>query len=221
MDNSDIIYALVARGTSVLSECLTKDSGNAAQVTSMLLNKISPDDAKMSYESNHWMVHFLVRNRITYLCVAGNKKHPDPVFVFLNTIRDEFERRYGASAQDLNAFAINNEFEMVIRNHISKQNNADEGDHIEVLKNKVQNITKLASSNLDALIVRGEHINVIDSKANRLNEDALEFERGATKLKRHFFWKNLKMLLCLFFVLLVVIYLIISMICGFDFNKCP
>merc|ERR1719193_769836 len=55
----------------------------------------------MSYESNDFMVHYLVKNTITYLCVAGKKMHIEPAFDFLNTIKDDFEGKYGKYAQDL------------------------------------------------------------------------------------------------------------------------
>jgi hypothetical protein len=43
-----IFYALIARGKTVLSE-FTARSGNFPTITRMLLAKIGPEDAKMSY----------------------------------------------------------------------------------------------------------------------------------------------------------------------------
>jgi len=220
--DTEIIYALVARGTSVLSECFTNDSAsrNAAQITRMLLNKISADDAKMSYESNEYKVHYIVSNAITYLCVSGNHMDIDSVFGCLHSIKDEFEERYLASAQTLRAYAINDEFMTVIGSQIEKANGVKDGDDMEVLKKKVQVIRKLAETNVESLLSRNEQIDMINTKSSRLNDDAKAFEKEAHVLKNHFFWKYLKSLLCLFCVLLLVIYLIISMICGFTFDKC-
>merc|ERR1719233_780164 len=55
----------------------------------------------MSYLSNDFMVHYLVRNTITYLCVAGKEMHIDPTFEFLNNIRVAFEERYADHIQNL------------------------------------------------------------------------------------------------------------------------
>jgi len=218
-NNSNIIYALVARGTSVLSECYTRDSGNAPQYTRMLLNKIPKEDSRMSYESNDFFVHYIVGNKITYLCVAGNDLKLEMAFAFLNKIKEEFEKRYGR-AKNLGSYVIDDEFKSVLAEKIIEANEADDGDHMKVLQDKVQAITELAQNNLGKLLARDERIDSITDKSMRLHEDAKEFERGAIELKRHFFWKNIKWLLCLFFVLLVVIYLIISMMCGFDFKNC-
>jgi len=217
--NSDIIYALVARGTSVLSECYTSASGNAAQVTRMLLNKIPKEESRMSYESNDFFVHYIVGNKITYLCVAGNDLKLEMAFGFLNRIKEQFEKRYG-HAQNLGSYVINDEFKSVLAEKIIEANDAEDGDHMKLLQDKVSAITELAQNNLGKLIARDERIDSIATKSDRLHEDAKEFERGAIELKRHFFWKNIKWLLCLFFVLLVVLYLIISMMCGFDLKNC-
>jgi len=219
-NNSNIMYALVSRGTSVLSECFTSESGNAAQVTRMLLNKIPQDESKMSYESNEFMVHYIVRNSITYLCVAGNHLKLELAFGFLDKIKEEFETRYQAYAHTLKAYSINEVFKNVLASKINEANEAGEGDHMEILKKKVRAIQDLAGTNLEKLIARDERIESISSKSCQLNEDAKEFEIGAHKLKRHFFWKNIKWLICMFTVLLVVIYLVISMMCGFDFKNC-
>jgi len=219
-DNTDIIYALVARGTAVLAECFTRGSGNAAQVTRMILNKIPPDDGKISYESNGFMIHYIVRNTITYLCVAGSDLKINLAFDFLYRAQYEFEHRYQAIARTLKAYEINNEFMAVLGSQISKANQAAEGDHLAILKEKVQSIERLAEDNFERFIRRDQQINTIDNKARELQNDAKTFEREAIVLKRHFFWKNLKTLICLFLVLLVIMYLIISMMCGFDFKNC-
>jgi len=219
--NNHVMYALVARGTSVLSDCVTKDSANAPQLTRMILNKIPADDAKMSYESNDFMVHYLVQNTITYLCVAGKEMHIESTFDFLNNIKVAFEERYGDRMHNLKAYDINEEFQSVILGQMEVTNQAEGGGNdIDVLKDKVDCIQKIAASNFNRLITRDEHINMISYKSNLLQEDAKEFEKGAVELKRHFFLKNLKMLCCLFSVLLVVIYLIVSMVCGFTLKKC-
>merc|ERR1719193_1266086 len=61
----------------------------------------------MSYESNDFMVHYLVQNTITYLCVAGKKMHIETAFEFLHKINAAFEQRYGTYAQNLKAYNIN------------------------------------------------------------------------------------------------------------------
>merc|ERR1719285_292056 len=175
----------------------------------------------MSYESNDFMVHYLVQKTITYLCVASKKFHIESAFEFLKKINVAFEERYGTYAQNLKAYNINEEFQSVILEQIGVANEKEGGgNELDVLKDKVQGIQKIAANNFSLLITRDEHINNITVKSNLLSEDAKEFEKGAVELKRHFFWKNIKMMLCLCSVLLVVIYLIVSMVCGFTLEKC-
>merc|ERR1719193_2919246 len=67
----------------------------------------------MSYESNDFMVHYMVYNTITYLCVAGKKMHIENAFEFLKAIMAAFTERHGAYAQNLNAYEINDQFQSV------------------------------------------------------------------------------------------------------------
>merc|ERR1719204_1099887 len=49
----------------------------------------------MSYQSNDFTVHYLVKNTITYLCAAGKDMHIESPFEFLNNINVVFQERYG------------------------------------------------------------------------------------------------------------------------------
>ena len=81
-----ILYALVARGTTVLAE-FTSTSGNFPTITRVLLGKIPEEDGKMSYVYDQFVFHYVVENKITFLCMADENAKRRVPFAFLDDIK--------------------------------------------------------------------------------------------------------------------------------------
>ena len=68
-----ILYSLVARGKTVLSE-FTFTSGNFPTITRLLLAKIDCGrDGKVSYVYDQYVFHYVVENKMTFLCMADER----------------------------------------------------------------------------------------------------------------------------------------------------
>ncbi len=101
-----VFYALVARGTIVLTE-YTGRSGNFVTVTRMLLGKINPaTDAKMSYIYDDFVFHYMVEDGVTYLCLSEEKDTRRIPFLFLQDMKERFIAHYGSRAKTAIAFAM-------------------------------------------------------------------------------------------------------------------
>jgi len=53
-----------------------------------------------------------------------------------------------------------------------------------------------------------------------LNDSAKKFQRSSRALKNVMWWKNVKMWLLIIAIVAVLIWLISSFVCGFDYSKC-
>ena len=91
-----IVYALVARGRTVLAE-FTSQRGNFSTVTRALLSKIPAADGRMSYVCDDHVFHYQVADGITYLCMADQEGKRRIAFAFLEDVKRRFESNYGAS----------------------------------------------------------------------------------------------------------------------------
>ena len=121
MQQSKILYALVARGRVVLAE-YTSTSGNFPTVTRMLLNKIPTDlDNKMSYKYDDHVFHYMVSDEITYLCMADLSCKRRIPFGFLSDVSDRFKSTYGDQAKTAIAFAMNEDFSRVLQKQTRTQ----------------------------------------------------------------------------------------------------
>ena len=67
-----ILYALVARGKTVLSE-FTFTSGNFPTITRVLLGKIDASvDTRMSYVYDQYVFHYIAVDGVLYLCMCDD-----------------------------------------------------------------------------------------------------------------------------------------------------
>ena len=94
-----ILYALVARGTTVLAE-FTSTSGNFPTITRVLLGKIPEEDGKMSYVYDQFVFHYVVENKITFLCMADENAKRRVPFAFLDDIKVRERARSAQRARE-------------------------------------------------------------------------------------------------------------------------
>lgn len=70
------------------------------------------------------------------------------------------------------------------------------------------------------MLARGEKIELLVDKSEALNDSAKKFQRSSRALKNVMWWKNVKMWLLIIAIVAVLIWLISSFVCGFDYSKC-
>lgn len=64
--------------------------------------------------------------------------------------------------------------------------------------------------NIDKVLDRGEKINLLVDKTQDLTDTALDFRIKSKKLKRTMWWRNVKLLFILIFIILVRIFYLIK-----------
>ena len=91
---------------------------------------------------------------------------------------------------------------------------------ISAINEEIESTKSTVMESIEKVLDRGEKIELLVHKSDQLDDQARKFNRHSKKLKNRVMWKNIKMTLLLILVLLVVVWLISSMICGFTYSKC-
>lgn len=215
-----IFYGLVARGTVVLAEH-TARSGNFPTVTRVLLGKISPAaDSKMSYIYDEYVFHYMVEDGLTYLCLADEKQKRRIPFLFLADIKDRFRAAYGDRAKTAIAFAMNTEFSRVLGDRMEYFNENPGADSFGKVKDQLSEVKDIMVDNIERVLARGEKIELLVDKTDALNQSAKKFQKSSKQLKNVMWWKNVKMWILIITIVAILIWLISSFICGFNYSKC-
>lgn len=214
-----ILYAVVARSTSVLAE-FSATSGNVAQIAMRVLEKTGGGDSRVSYSHDRHQFHLLVSSSIIYLCMADESFGRRIPFAFLEDLRNRFEESYAREAQTAIAYAFNGTFSSVIQTQMEYFNTNPDADVINKVRGGIADVKKGMVENIDKVLDRGEKIDLLVDKADNLQADAFRFKKTAVKLKRAYWWQNVKIQLTVFFVLAAIIYTILAISCGIKVNKC-
>ena len=188
----------------------------------MLLAKIPTADGKMTYVYDDYVFHYVVENGICYLCMSDEKnKHRLP-YAFLQDLKDRFLAQYGLEAAlRAIAFSFNEEFSTVVKQRMEHYNSGGAMDNIDNLKNQIDDVKEGMVQNIEKVLERGEKIELLVDKTDRLNQQAFRFESSSRNLRRHLYWRRMRNIgICSIFGLIVLFILIAEGCGGFDFHRC-
>jgi Synaptobrevin/VAMP-like protein len=169
-----------------------------------------------------YVFHYVVENGICYLCMSDEKnKHRLP-YAFLQDIQDLFLAKYGLEiAQRAIAFSLNDEFSTIIQQRMEHFNSGGAMDNIDTLKNQIDEVKEGMVQNIEKVLERGEKIELLVDKTDRLNQQAFRFESSSRGLRRHMYWKRMRNIaICSVFGLVLVFILVAEGCGGFDFHRC-
>lgn len=80
---------------------------------------------------------------------------------------------------------------------------------LEQTRAQVEEVVGIMRVNVDKVLERDQKLSELDSRADALQEGGKRFEQQAQKLKRKYWWKNLKMMIILGVIALIVLIIII------------
>jgi len=70
------------------------------------------------------------------------------------------------------------------------------------------------------VLARGEKIELLVDKSDQLNQSARKFQKSSKSLKNVMWYKNVKMWAMIAAIVIILIWLISSFACNFDYSKC-
>ncbi|KRT86601.1 hypothetical protein AMK59_3005, partial [Oryctes borbonicus] len=80
---------------------------------------------------------------------------------------------------------------------------------LEQTQQQVNEVVGIMRVNVEKVLERDTKLSELDSRADALQEGGKRFEQQAQKLKRKYWWKNLKMMIILGVITLIILIIII------------
>ncbi|KAJ3126389.1 hypothetical protein HK098_007587 [Nowakowskiella sp. JEL0407] len=74
---------------------------------------------------------------------------------------------------------------------------------------QVDEVIGIMSNNIEKVVARGEKLESLQNKTDDLQQGALQFKRGATKVRRQMWWKDLKLKLIIVAIVIVIALVVI------------
>ncbi|KAI7742837.1 hypothetical protein M8C21_010650 [Ambrosia artemisiifolia] len=209
-----LIYSLVARGTVVLAE-YTEFSGNFATLAVQCLQKLPSTTNRFTYNCDGHTFNYLVENGYAYCVVAVESAGRELPIVFLERIKDDFIKRYGAGkAKTAGAKGLNKEFGPKLKEHMRYcVSHPEEISKIAKVKAQVSEVKGVMMENIEKVLERGEKIDLLVDKTDNLRNQAQDFKKQGTKIKKKMWVENMKVKLIVFAIVAALALVVILSVC--------
>jgi len=236
--STPLYYACIAHNTTILTEHTTSASSQTSSLAPLVLPKITHTSAqKLTYTHDQKFIHYIAdapsdyppssssAGGLTYLVVADASLGRRIPFGFLVEIKKRFlaqhppENTDFASLPNYGAGSFNTELKKLMIDYGTTK--AGKEDAISNVQGEIDNVRGIMSQNIESLLERGERIDLLVDKTDRLGGNAHEFRIRSRGLRRKMWWKNVKLMALLIVVVIFLIYLFVGFGCGLPgWSKC-
>ena len=150
-------------------------------------------------------------------------KHRLP-FAFLEDIKVAFIQSFGNEApQTAIAFSMNEEFKGTMEQRMAFFNSEDADrsiDNIGQVKSQIDEVKETMVKNIESVLERGEKIELLVDKTDRLNQQAFRFESSSRTLRRTIWMKKMRIYGIVGVLSLLLIFVASISICGVNYGNC-
>ena len=150
---------------------------------------------------------------MTFLVVSDSSLGRRVPFGFLFEIRTRFFREFDEASTDfadLPNYGAGS-FNATLKNLMVEYGTTSGGrdDAITNVQREIDDVRGIMTRNIEGLLERGERIDLLVDKTDRLGGSAREFRVRSRGLKRQMWWKNVKLMALLVVVLALIILTIV------------
>ncbi|XP_038971830.1 vesicle-associated membrane protein 714 [Phoenix dactylifera] len=209
-----ILYAVVARGTVILSE-FAAVTGNTGAVARRILEKLPPDsDSRLCLSQDRYIFHVLRSDGLTFLCMANDTFGRRVPFLYLEDIHMRFMKNYGRVAHSALAYAMNDEFSRVLHQQMEFFSSNPSADTLNRVRGEISEVHTIMVENIEKILDRGDRIALLVDKTATMQDSSFHFRKQSRRLRRALWMKNAKLLALLTFAIVLLLYIIIAACCG-------
>ncbi|MCJ1291128.1 hypothetical protein MMC34_002671 [Xylographa carneopallida] len=211
--STPLLYSCIAYRTTILTEHTTSASSQTSSLASLILPKIDHrTPQKLTYTHNQNFIHYIAdapsdhpsgtsAGGLTYLVVASSAFGRRIPFGYLVEIKNQFLARYKpedtdfASLPPYGAAAFNSTLKGLMVSIGTTQ--AGKEDAIGNVQSEIEDVKGIMTQNIERVLERGERIDLLVDKTDRLGVGAHDFRVRSRGLRRRMWWKNVKLMVLL------------------------
>ncbi|KAF2671573.1 vesicle-associated membrane protein [Microthyrium microscopicum] len=225
-----LLYACIAYNSTILTEHVSAPSAQITKTASIILPKIdhsSPKKLTYTHGANH--IHYIAASSseypsnsqsaggLTYMCIAKDDLGQRVPFGFLLEAKKRFLEEYPPAATDFSGLpgygcgSFNTTLKSIMNHHGSEEG---QKDALKNVQREMDDVRDIMNENIERVLERGERIDLLVDKTDRLGGSARDFRVRSTGLRRRMWWKNVKLMALLILVSVFLLYLFIGFGCG-------
>jgi vesicle-associated membrane protein 7 len=101
-----------------------------------------------------------------------------------------------------------------LKSLVSTFNTSPPEDSLGNAKKEIEDVRHIMTENIERVLERGERIDLLVDKTDRLGGSAREFRVRSRGLRRKMWWKNVRLMALLGVVVVFLVYLLVGSGCG-------
>eukprot|EP00775_Hariotina_reticulata_P008911 gene8911-9088_t len=216
-----LIYSFVAKANTVLAE-YSPYHGNFKQLALECLERLDPDQAKLTITCDRHTFNFLKREGFTFLVVADEAYGRQIPFAFLERISEDFVSTTSSRFKAANSHhALDRVFGPKLKQHMEFcVSNPDEISQVAGVQKKVDEVKNIMVENVEKVLQRGERIELLVEKTDDLRNQAQMFQKQGKQLRSRMWWQNLRMKIIVVIGVLLLAVVIFLLACFASGQNC-
>lgn len=213
------VYGLVAYNNTPLAEFAAYE-GNFKTIAAKMLETMDRKSPRVQSEQNNHV--FLAANDdgMVYLVLTEQSASQSLRIAFLDDMKRKWRAKYGNGGRDFTAYSKTKEFGPTIES-LFRTYNSEKAQKVYKIKDNQQKAQDTTVENLNLALKRGEKLEVMQEKANKVLDSAKAFHREAKNVRSMMCWQKYRLFVLLGVVIAIVLFLVITFACGgFSYKKC-
>lgn len=196
-----------------------------------MLPKISHSSPeKLTFTHNDTFLHYIASaasefphnassaGRLTYLVAAPSSLGRRIPFGYLIELKKSFLAQFPPASTDFStlpaygAASYNSTLKTLMTQFAATE--SGQNDAIRTAQREIDNVRGIMTENIERVLERGERIDLLVDKTDRLGVSAHDFRVRSRGLRRRMWWKNVRLMALLAVVVVFLLYLFVGMGCG-------
>lgn len=187
-----LYYALIARQRVILCDYALVQGSYEAAIQTALDRAITDGQTSISYEDGSLVYHLLMSGGLIYLCVADIVFDRPLAFSCLKELESSLYNSPGLreKAAEAGPYALRKEFATEMSLVLSRYAT---GDKLGKLQTQVTSVTGVMRGNLEKVMERGETLDDLEDRSQKLAHSSTDFRQSAVRLRRKEQYRNIKL----------------------------
>jgi vesicle-associated membrane protein 7 len=215
MSDNNLICIFIAKKKKALAY-YTNCKGFFNQICEKILSKLKEKSlSKMKY--NEQMIYYLDENEKTYIILTDPSYHQNTAISCLESLNKEFgDILDDTDIDNIEEYGLSRQFEEKLKMKYDFYNTNSEivSENIQNLKIEMMDFKDEVYKVNEEIDERGQKIEVIENKAEKLADDSSNYFNGAKKVKKKESKRKWWYSIAIIIIILIIVYFVMRIICG-------
>ena len=219
-DKNDIIFILIATDKKPLAS-YREYSGDWIQICEKFLSQVK-QNASSSVNFGEFFIFYCNQDNITYLVMTRTTFPKVAAVALIESLRKELHSSLlNRDFDNIKEYGLDDELKEKLKMKFEYYNQHPEiiSESLAKLKTEIEKMKDDVFEANEQLLIRGENVVEMENKAGQLEEAASNLQQKAHIVKTKESKCRIWVILALILIALVIVYIIIAMVCSWDF-KC-